>query len=482
MKVRETDANGVTNEVIRTNPNPKLPSPKLKARRALARYENVASAILESKKSVLFREQPTRRLEAKAEGADPMPIEQWWQDVDGEGQHIDDAVPAWWDIAATFGHVVLYFDLADDPDATTAAEQSLPVVRVYTPLDVLDWRRDEEGDLVWIKLLEAVQPPPSTTESRPVTTYRVRIVDETSWKVYDYKSGAFVDQGNHGLGVLPVVYLFGKRRSILPDVGESILGDPRNYIDLFNLTSEVRELLRNQTFSMINVPLGTGQDAMTVEQAQAMMGSQMGTMNVLFSGSAASILSGEASNIQSYHDEIARVKREIFRDAGVQWEADSKDAEAMGSLELKREEMTTRIAAYADECQQAEYALACLFYRWRYGADKGDQQLEQDGLQIHYPEHFAQTPFKDVLDQAEAALAIGMPTVFLKELRKALVTKFEGMANLDSKTLAAINDAIDAMPDDLTPQQQMEQKLKLLAASPRVPQAGAAAGSPQAAA
>lgn len=45
-----------------TNPNPKSPSPKLKARRKLARYENVASAILEAKKSTLFREQPTRRV------------------------------------------------------------------------------------------------------------------------------------------------------------------------------------------------------------------------------------------------------------------------------------------------------------------------------------------------------------------------------------------------------------------------------------
>jgi hypothetical protein len=55
---------------VTTNPNPKSPSPKLKARRKLARYENVASAILESKKSVLFREQPTRRV---GEQAPPKP-------------------------------------------------------------------------------------------------------------------------------------------------------------------------------------------------------------------------------------------------------------------------------------------------------------------------------------------------------------------------------------------------------------------------
>lgn len=56
---------------VTTNPTPRQPSPKLKARRALARYENVASAILESKKSVLFREQPTRRV---GDQAPPTPV------------------------------------------------------------------------------------------------------------------------------------------------------------------------------------------------------------------------------------------------------------------------------------------------------------------------------------------------------------------------------------------------------------------------
>src|SRR5262245_29578173 len=57
-----TDPADGNNKIVRTNPNPKRPTPKLIARRKLARYENIASAIIEAKKSVLFREQPTRRL------------------------------------------------------------------------------------------------------------------------------------------------------------------------------------------------------------------------------------------------------------------------------------------------------------------------------------------------------------------------------------------------------------------------------------
>src|SRR4029077_1086655 len=305
--VQEDPVTGI--KTTRVNPRPRNPSPKLIARRKLARYENVASAIMDAKKSALFREQPTRRVgEDTGSDKEPTPLELWWEDVDGCGTHIDDAMVAWWDVAATYGHVVLYFDLSEN-EGETAADQGWPYIRAYTPLDVLDWRRDKNGKLIWIKLLEAVESPPDLNTAS-ITTYRVRIVDETSWKLYDYKNGGYIEQGENNLGRLPVVYLYGKRRSILTDIGESVLGDPRNYIDLFNLTSEIRELLRGQTFSFINLPLGSGPDAMTVEQAQAIMGQQTGTMNVLFSGLQAQMLSGDPANVEAYHNEISRVKRE----------------------------------------------------------------------------------------------------------------------------------------------------------------------------
>lgn len=463
----QVDADG--NKKTAINPRPTKPSPKLIARRKLASYENVASAIIEAKKSSLFREQPSRRVgqeQKKGDGdKEPTELEQWWENVDGAECHIDDAMPAWWDMGGTFGHIVLYFDIAESQSgAQTAADDAWPYVRVYTPLDVLDWRRDDDGKLVWIKLLEAVQSQPDG-ELPSITTYRIRIVDETSWTLYDYKTGKYLNTGEHKLGRLPVVFFYGKRRAILTDIGESVLGDPRNYIDLFNLESEKRELLRGQTFSFINLPLGNGPDAMSVEAAQAMMGSQTGTMNVLFSGLQAQMLSGDAANVEAYQESINSKKREIYRETGVQWETDSKDAEATGSLELKREEMNTRLSAYADECQKTEYELAELWYRWRYGADGWEAKYDADQVTIHYPERFSATPFEEVLNQVEAAQAIGMPAAFLKALRKAIVTKFEGMSNLTLEQLKEITDAIDNAPDDPTPAERMKQKMDILAAA-----------------
>jgi hypothetical protein len=452
-----TNADGSTTQVV-DQIITKKPTRKFEARRNLASYENVAATIIDSLKSALCREQPTRRLgDGSTQGESD--IEKWWDDVDGIGTHIDDFIEMAWDIAATFGHVYLYMDRQAVPVTTetaTAADQSMPFLRIYTPLDVWDWRVNDLGQLVSVKFAEIEPQPPITDMWIP--KLRIRIVDETSWKLYDQK-GTIIDQGEHKMGTLPVVALFAVRRPLEPQIGKSVLGDPKLFIDLYNLNSELRELLRNQTFGILNVPLGTGDAAMTLTEAQAMMGTAIGTENVLFSGLAAQYISPAADNVQVYHDEISRKLREIYRLAGLPWEADRRDAEAEGSMKLKREEMNQRLATFADECEKADYALACLFYRATYGADTGEQRLEDDELHIKYPDNFDTTPFDDVLKQAQAAQSLGMPALFLKMQRKMLARKFDGFADLPQGQMEEIDQAIEATPDDPTPAEQARQRM-----------------------
>lgn len=444
---------GTGASVARLNPNPKQPSPKLKARRLLARYENIASSIIQATKAVLFKDAPTRRLDGLTGQKDTeSPIELWWQNVDGKGTEITDAMRKWWDVAATFGHVWLYFCKDQPPGATTAADETLPYIRVYTPLDVLNWLVDDDGNITSVKVMEAVPPQDFNTL---VTTYLIRVIDTEGSTVYNYKTGKkAVEYQPHGLGRLPFVPFFAKRRSIFEDIGESVLGDPKNYIDLYNLTSEIRELLRNQTFSFINLPLGTGPDAMTVEAAQAMMGKQTGTMNVLFSAQPAQILTGDSTNIKAYHDEIERTKREIYRETGVQWDADTRSAEARGSLQIKREEMTTRIGLYADECQKTELALADCFYRAQYGADRGPTKLEEDKLTVHYATE-VQSPIgttENMLERAQAAESLGFPPEVMKAIRKQFLRTLipaDSPEELFTELDAAIDAAQDPTPADL---------------------------------
>jgi hypothetical protein len=444
--------------------NPSQPTKKLKARRKLASYENFAATILNALKTALCREQPIRRVgDGSVKDAPPTPIEEWWENVDGAGTHMDDFMAAAWDIAATFGHVHLFMDLPKqtapvDEAIPTAADQPMPFLRVYTPLDALDWIVNDLGDLTAIKFQELA--PRETLEVAWRPEVRVRIITDTAWKLYD-KQGLLVDQGEHQMGRLPVVTLFAVRRPMDAQLGASVLGDPKLYIDLYNIVSEIRELLRNQTFGILNVPLGTGETAMTLTEAKSMMTNSSGTENVLFSGTAADFISPSAENVVVYHAEFQRKLRVIYRLASLQWESDSKDAEAEGSLELKREEMNQRLSGYADEIERAEYALAELFYRAKFGADTAVTKVEDDEVQVKYPDAFDMTPFDEVIAQAEAAMSLGMPPLFLKELRKRLARKFDGMADLPPAILSEIDKQIDAAADDLTPAEKQANEFQL---------------------
>lgn len=444
-----------------TATTPKKPTKKLKARRAMAAYENFAAGIIEAKKAALFREHPVRRI-GSGEQTETTPLEQWWEDVDGLGTSIDEFMTFAWDTAATFGHTYIYFEQAADGTATTAADAKRPYLCIYTPLDVTDWIETTKGELTAVKMVEGV--PRSDFTQLAFQPPLVRVVTDEMWSTYDSQRGGKPKDGAaHQLGRLPVVPLFAQRRPLLPQIGASVLQDPKLFIDLYNLLSELRELLRNQTFSILNVPLGTGADAMGVEEAKALIGTQSGTENVLFSATAASFIAADAANVIAYQEEIQRRLRMVYRLCALHWDSDRRGVEATGSVELKREDMNQRLAAYADELEQTEYQIVDLWYRATYGAEAGPKKMEQDGITIHYPDTFEVTPFDVVIQQAQAAASLGMPTEFLKELRKDLAPKFLPSATPD--TLATINDAIDAAAPDLTPDQRLQARVTAMTAS-----------------
>lgn len=446
------------------NETPTKPTKKLKARRALASYENFASSLIEAKTSALFRAKATRRVGDPAEkDRKPTDIERWWTNVDGLGTSIDDFMAMSWDPAATFGHVALFMDKPAGAVPASAADTPMPFLRAYTPLDIPDWLQDDRGGLTAIKFLEAA-PRTSLLEAARTDQRQTRVVTETDWTVYDQANKAVTGQtGKHRMGVLPVAILYSRRRVLVPLIGQSVVGDPQNHIDLYNLVSEVRELLRNQTFSWINIPLGVGDNAISVEDAKAMMGKQMGTGNVLFSALQAVMISADAANVTTYHNELERKIRQIFREAGVPWESDSKTAEAAGSRQLKREELNTRLAAYASECQRTDRMLAQFFYRAYYGAERGMKKFEEDRVTIEYPDTFDVTPFEDVLAQAQSALSLGMPTEVLKAIRKQLLQKF--LPEATPEQVKELEAAIDAAAPDLTPDQRLQQRMTMLASA-----------------
>jgi hypothetical protein len=272
--------------------------------------------------------------------------------------------------------------------------------------------------------------------------FRERIVTAESWETRAYGRGEVTAEGPfpHQFGTIPVVVQYAKRKSLAPLVGQSVLGDPHLYIDLYNITSEIRELLRNQTFGILTIKLGTGEGSMSVTDAKTMLGETKGVENVMFTPNGAEYIQPDAANVTVYQVERTELLRTIYRLAAIPWESDSKDAEAEGSMKLKREDMNQVLSAYGDQCEKAEIEIAKLWFRAEYG-DTWEQKWDEAEVVIRYPDAFDVTPFEEILQQVQAATTLPMGPTFMAQMCKRMIVKF--MPDLPSDVQAVIEKEID---------------------------------------
>lgn len=392
----------------------------------------------------------------EAERASPHVLEQWWQNVDGLGTTIDAWMAQAWLRAAVFGHAVI---LLDRPMATaqTAADAPAPYLRLYTPLDLIDWLVDDAGKLLSVRLLESV--PRATYDATEGS--QVREITPEGWRVIERdqvgRLGDVTAEGAHDYqGELPIVVLYGKRRPLSTLIGQSILGDPAVYVDDYNLSSEIRELLRKQTFGILNIPLGTGPDAVQPDQAKAMLGESSGTINVAFTPAAAQYLSPDSANVTIYQAEREEVRRTMFRLAGLPWEGDSRDAEAADSRRIKREDLNQTLARYADEVQTAERAIAQLFFRAHFGS-RWQVEWKADTPVVSYPDTFDSEVLDDLITRAQLAMGLRLGKTAGDLIKASVVEKL--LPNLDETTKNAIQAEIAAMPD---PEEERRERLSMM--------------------
>lgn len=459
------------------NPSPSQPSPKLKTRRKMARYENVGATLLDQVRAALFRKPPDRTFADPATIDDTNPLKAFWANADGNGRSIDAFMQEAWTVAAVFGHSILLADRdGETPEGQTPSQADAPPVllRGYTPLDMPDWLVDGAGRLTAVRLLEAA-PRESFTEVFTAPGYQVREVTAEGWSVELVQTARKPSNSaqtaektveDHGFKALPVIVLYARRRALTPMIGRSVMGDPALYIDLYNLISEVRELLRNQTFAILNIPIG---DA-NLSQAQELTGQTTGTGNVLFSMQPADFISPQDTNVAAYHEHIDRLIRTIYRLAVVGWDSDSLDAESADSRKLKKEDLHQMLSGYAAECEDAETQIAKLVYRAHYG-DSWQTQWEKDQPSISYPDDFNVDSLADMLEHATAALALELGETATKELKKRVATHL--LPGATQPTLQKIQEEIDALEVKTQAEQEMELMQARFGAGGEMPPKGA---------
>jgi hypothetical protein len=411
---------------IDPNKNP-IEKDKFRRRRQLARYENFAQALVDLMVDHQYTHSITRTFgddktdAVQQELAAKQPITEWWKNVDGLGTSIDDWMKQTQVLANVFGHVFVVMDrpLATTPPQT-AAEEGRPYLRVYTPLDALDWLAPQHK-LTAVKFIEAQERTSlqeastfaadtanstllaqGAANSTPRVQYRVWT--DTEWTLYNAEGGR-VDGKAHGLNELPVLVFYSHRRARLPILGRSLLRDPKLFKDHFNLVSEAREILRGQTFSMLKVKLGEAEE---IGEARSNLGNHAGIDSVLFTKGDAEYIAPPDGPVKAILDEIRNVERKMFRLIGIGEDTDSHAPETEGSRRLKAMDLNRLLAGHAAEAQRFEMAIARLWFLWTYGPDAGQSRWEKAQLTIQHPDEFYVEEMADTITNTLEALEVPM--------------------------------------------------------------------------
>lgn len=417
--------------------------PKFTRRKLLARYENFASSIVDTLTSYQFSKPIARTIDS-GEIPDTHPLTRFWQDVDGNGTHIDHWLEDTQTIADVYGHVFIVGDRTPiDMPARSRAEQARLRLVTYTPLDVPDWLL-KQNKLTSIKTVDYLDRD-SLTARRDTERVQYRIWTAEGWDTYDQSGGHIPElSGQHPFGELPVIVMRGRRRPNLPLPGRSVLGDAKLYVDHFNLLSELRELLRSQTFSMLNIVMGADE---TIGEARGRMGDTSSTETILFSRAPAAFIAPANGPAEIYQSELEKLERKMFRAAGIPWESDSRDAEAEGSRKLKAGELEHRLSAHADEAERIDYQIARWAYMAEFGAVAGAARFAGDDLAILHPNEFVTTGAGPAIEEARTTIALPVGSTAKRLILTRLIPKI--LEDASPEEIKLIQDEIVAIPIDV---------------------------------
>lgn len=410
---------------------------EFKARKAQARYHNYAATLVDYYVRKVYGAGVQRETTSE-------PLKAFWANVDGAGTDIDTFLRLSLAKALAAGHVGLLADKTQAPPAgpAVADERAAVYVTRYLPQAIMDWRLDRDEAVTALKLREDV--PSSDLLSAQSDATRVLLWDREEWvraTAQGADEPALIERATHGLGLVPFVMLRPFRHARWPFVGKALL-EPSVLRALYNRASEQDEVIRNQSFSVFVVGLPSQGD-IDVEKAKQALGDEVGTMRALFTYGSGTYQTPSQEVPAALEAHLAFLARELYRQAHVPYEKDSRDAMSAEAIRLQHEEITSVLKGVAAECRRVELALSRLFFAWTNATPEAARAAyDAASVSITYrDDYFERDPEAD-LKALTAAVGAVQSDTFDKAIQKQIVHQFA--ADLDAETLKTIGDEIDA--------------------------------------
>lgn len=386
---------------------PRESGDKFERRKAIAWYHNALRPACQRFAGYLVKRPPQRTLtqpalEALADRCD-------WQ---------DNSLDVFWSgfmvEAKARGTMLLLVDMPKDGD-----ERTWPVLTALTPERLLRYRLTHQGALAEAALSDSLEIDGKMQSVE-------RIYTETDWRVlYGQR---VLEQGAHKLGVCPILAF--SESGPFPTFGEFA-----NIADLskrlYNLRSELDEILRSQTFSLLTYKVPTEQFPLDLgEVAQT-----IGTHNLLQTfPNGAEFIAPPEGPARVYLDVIQEVAALIRQTALIVDLPDSRLNESGVALQLRFQSLNASLVHFARRMEDLERRMWALVGRWL--------GIEPD-VSVTWGKDFSVADLKTEIEVAQNMAALNAPPAYqTAKLRQLIQLDLAGLPDEDLQAALAGVDEI----------------------------------------
>lgn len=389
------------------------------ARKDLAVYPNYCRKIVDVFMGFLWKQSPSREV-------DDGLYAQFMANADGLGGKLDTVMSSYQRLAMLLGTV---FIIVDKPKAqgATAAQQAYPYLTVRLKNQLVDEEKDADGN--WAKVVFSEAGSGGKTQYRTFTA--------SGWRVSSEADGSgLIEEGVYGLGRVPVVRLhIAKPLNPSETMSQSFFYDlaQLNW-ELYNVRSELRELERQQAFSILTFPVVDDTERSRLQDLT--IGTKNGLAYNPSGGGKPEFIAPPDGPALHLVSRMAAIVEDIYSVSNLEFVGSAMKASGE-ALSFHFMEANSALGGMAEMAEYAETEIAQLVYLWQGQNFTGN---------ISYPSDFNLSDVIKSITVAMDTVNLGMGAAFDKALKKRLSKQVLG-SDVGASTLAEIDAEIDAQGD-----------------------------------
>lgn len=378
-------------------------------------YYNFCSPIIDIYTNHLFKEPVTSDF-----GSIKTIIESRMDNIDRKNSNIVEFRKEIAELAQIYGHIYVLTDKpTTDKEVASLAQQMeaglFPYFAIFHPQDVINWALDQFGQPHWVLLREHLNAntDPFNFSKDNMNVVQYRLWTRTEWVLFN-EAFEEVSRGTHPVGKVPIDIIYNKPSKKCKNyLGISEIADI-SFIarDVYNKCSELNEIIRNQTFSILCLQgKSTDYDELSVGTSKALLYPP--------ESNVPQYVSPAADNARILMEQIGIQVSKMFQlaklDGGSASQEKQIDSQSGVSKAFDFQETNSALAKKASHLEDGEMRIFDTFAKW-------EGKSEFDGS-VSYPRNFSIQELNEDLEEAKGLFEMNLGREFNLRIKKEIAKK-----------------------------------------------------------